>query len=226
MAATLRRPPLRVESASYWVCAAFHRRNCAAAIIIPVTTVNVQENSRRSIASPAMIRSPYSFRPPPHTAGLGHSCKVSERRRQAVVIGAASIAHGRVAGAFEKEGRELPIPLTVLRSRPYAGPHIQRGDVAGYSAESCCHCGDHCVGCNEPVSRLRRLTGRERCSPRRALRRHWPRPPQERARRYLAPEPHRSPSPPEVRGLILSGGAVGGPHSDHIIGKAIADLLE
>jgi hypothetical protein len=37
--------------------AVFHRRNFAAAIMIPVTTVNVQENSKRSIASPAMIRS-------------------------------------------------------------------------------------------------------------------------------------------------------------------------
>ena len=35
------------------VRAAFHRRNCAAAIMIPMKAVNVQENSRRSIASPA-----------------------------------------------------------------------------------------------------------------------------------------------------------------------------
>ena len=43
--------------------AVFHRRNVAAAITIPVTTVNVQENSRRSITSPAMIRSPHTGRP-------------------------------------------------------------------------------------------------------------------------------------------------------------------
>jgi transposase InsO family protein len=59
----LRRPPEKVESAGYWVRAAFQRRNFAAAIIIPVTTVNVQENSKRSITSPAMIRSPHSGRP-------------------------------------------------------------------------------------------------------------------------------------------------------------------
>ena len=97
--------------------------------------------------------------------------------------------------AASKKGASCLSP-TVLRSRPYAGPHIQRADVAGCSAESCCHCGSPMLRVHEPVPRCRRLIGRERRSPDPLSAAIRPDPPQERARRYLAPEPHRSPQPP------------------------------
>ena len=55
--------------------------------------------------------------------------------------------------------------------------------------------------------------GQERRFPRRALRRHWPRPPTRKGAAIPRPRAPPIPQPHEVRGLIFSGGAVGG-HSD------------
>jgi hypothetical protein len=112
-----------------------------------------------------------------------------------------------VAGAFEKEGRELPSPHGLTLAPRPMDTRIWRADVAGCSAESCCHCGDHCVGCDEPVSRLRRLMGESVVSPTRS-----PPPlaqtPHKKGRGDTSPPSPIDPPSPQVRGLILSGGAV------------------